>query len=84
MQSRIMRPGSKSFSLKPGASGANSADIMVQSGSMGGLAGYHNNGRLASWTHGSPDRFYQGQFAISRQTSVTSMGSAMPVSARTH
>lgn len=122
MQSRIMRPGSKSFSLKQGGS-SGSADIMVRwgggggtkrggvgaswveersvfvtyglpglpdrpcgpascapqvrSGSIGGLAGYHNNGRLQSWS-GSPDRTY-GQYAISRQTSVTSMGSAMPV-----
>lgn len=77
MQSRMMRPGSKSFSLKPGASGGSTADIMVRSGSVGGLAGYHNNGRLQSWS-GSPDRTY-GQLSISRQASVTSMGSALPV-----
>ncbi|KAL4434018.1 hypothetical protein ABPG75_000459 [Micractinium tetrahymenae] len=82
MQSRVMRPGSKSFMLKPGGS---AADIMVMSGSAGGLAGYAHNGRLQSWS-GSPERMYgqqyQGQFAISRATSVTSMGSALP-SART-
>lgn len=72
MQSKFMRPGSKSFSLKPGGS---SADIMVRSGSMGGLAGFANNGRLQSWS-GSPERY--NQYAISRQTSVTSMGSALP------
>lgn len=132
MQSRVMRPGSKSFSLKPGGS---AADIMVgpgaglggkqrfmlahnlatgclrvlahcvpcwtlrddgsptypqeplprlqvMSGSAGGLAGYAHNGRLQSWS-GSPERMYgqqyQGQYAISRATSVTSMGSALPV-----
>ncbi|KAL4441798.1 hypothetical protein ABPG77_003714 [Micractinium sp. CCAP 211/92] len=78
MQSRVMRPGSKSFSLKPGGS---AADIMVMSGSAGGLAGYAHNGRLQSWS-GSPERMYgqqyQGQYAISRATSVTSMGSALP------
>jgi hypothetical protein len=87
MQSRIMRPGSKSFSLKPG--GGSSADIMVRSGSIGGLAGFHNNGRLQSWS-GSPERQY-GQaasfsnqlYGLSRQTSVTSMGSALP-SARSY
>lgn len=118
MQSRVMRPGSKSFALKPGGS---AADIMVSpapaaagdetqagwpasvlpgtatsceppaprlpapqvmSGSAGGLAGYAPNGRLQSWS-GSPERMYgqqyQGQYAISRATSVTSMGSALPV-----
>lgn len=78
MQSRVMRPGSKSFALKPGGS---AADIMVMSGSAGGLAGYAPNGRLQSWS-GSPERMYgqqyQGQYAISRATSVTSMGSALP------
>lgn len=63
MQLRIMRPGSKS-SLKPGGS---SADIMVRSGSMGGLAGFHNNGRLQLWS--SPERQY-GQ-AASSPTSCT-------------
>lgn len=75
MQSRVVRPGSKSFSLKPGGS---SADIMVMSGSMGGLAGFHNNGRLQSWS-GSPERYgqqYNG--SVSRAASVTSMGSALP------
>lgn len=76
MHSKMMlRTGSKSFSLKPGGS---AADIMVRSGSMGGLAGYANNGRLNSWS-GSPERQY-GQYnpyGISRQTSATSMGSAL-------
>lgn len=150
MQSRMMRPGSKSFALKPGGS---AADIMVRhrsgagargwcrswlacggsafdccaaapgaapsacesqrrglpgipraslgpylprlpqahptptlqvmSGSAGGLVGFTPNGRLQSWS-GSPERMYgqqyQGQYAVSRATSVTSMGSALPVS----
>ncbi|EFN57262.1 expressed protein [Chlorella variabilis] len=52
--------------------------MLVRSGSMGGLAGYANNGRLNSWS-GSPERQY-GQYnpyGISRQTSATSMGSAL-------
>ncbi|KAI3434738.1 hypothetical protein D9Q98_002798 [Chlorella vulgaris] len=79
-QSKFMRPGSKSFTLRSGPS----ADIMVRSGSIGGLSGYHNNGRLQSWT-GSPERQYGQQYnnnvyahGVSRQTSVTSMGSALP------
>lgn len=72
MQSKMLRPGSKSFSLKPGGSSGN--DLMVRSGSMGGLAGFNNNGRLQSWS-GSPERY--NQYAISRQTSATSMGSAL-------
>ncbi|PSC73169.1 hypothetical protein C2E20_3679 [Micractinium conductrix] len=87
MQSRMMRPGSKSFSLKPGGS---SADIMVMSGSMGGLAGYNHNGRLQSWS-GSPERMYGQQYqsplysngGMSRAGSVTSLGSVMP-SARSY
>jgi hypothetical protein len=58
--------------------------LQVRSGSIGGLSGYHNNGRLQSWT-GSPERQYGQQYnnnvyahGVSRQTSVTSMGSALP------
>lgn len=91
MHSRIMRPGSKSFSLKPAQAG--SADIMVQTGSIGGLAGFYNNGRLQSWT-GEPDSKYgqhynyagtnyagssAGGYGISRQASATSMGDPLPV-----
>ena len=48
--------------------------VQVRTGSAGGLAGFANNGRLQQW--GSPERNNNG---ISRQTSVTSMGSGMPM-----
>lgn len=38
--------------------------LQVHSGSIGGLAGFHNNGRLQSWS-GSPERQY-GQAAVRR------------------
>jgi hypothetical protein len=53
--------------------------LQVRSGSVGGLAGYNANGRLQSWS-GSPERQY-GQYnayGVSRQTSVTSLGSTLP------
>jgi hypothetical protein len=89
MQTKFARPGSKSFSLKPGGGmggGMGGAtDIMVSTGSVGGRQGYANNGRLQSWSspNGGLGQYSNsnGLYGISRQTSVTSMASGMPVSA---
>ena len=58
----------------PPAAAGDLVPAQVRSGSAGGLAGFANNGRLQQW--GSPERNNNG---ISRQTSVTSMGSGMPM-----
>jgi hypothetical protein len=90
MQTKFARPGSKSFSLKPGGGmggggGGGATDIMVSTGSVGGRQGYANNGRLQSWSspNGGLGQYSNsnGLYGISRQTSVTSMASGMPVRA---